>query len=146
MYKISYSNIFLYFVGKKHFDTLSVKKASVLDTIDGVDPSTLILLSTDETLKNKFEFDNLELTETFKVNGEIFGNALPKFLPNPTLKQSKEIRSNMVFKNLKVNGTVLIGDEFHNITFKKLLGDVVYKVCNKIFNHLHNIINIMKGL
>lgn len=50
-----------------------------------------------------------------------------EFLSNPTLKDTRDIHSNCLFKSIHVDGPVFIRNTLNDVNLDQLLGDVVYK-------------------
>ena len=72
-------------------------------------------------------FRQLEVVRKLEVNGTISGKALDAFLPNPTLKEVREVSAACNFNELIVEGTVTIENQFNNQNLEKILSDVVYE-------------------
>lgn len=67
------------------------------------------------------------MTRKLEVNGTIAGQQLNEFLPNPTLKEVREVTAACSFKELVVMGKVVIEDSLNDQNLETLLSDVVYE-------------------
>lgn len=95
-------------------------------TINDIDISRLITLSTDQNISGITTFKNLKTTESINVDGDIIGEHASKFLPNPTLLHSDIVSARTHFKNLEVEGVIFLSENFNGKNFGYLLSDVVY--------------------
>lgn len=68
----------------------------------------------------------MEVAKRLEVNGTIAGRQLTEFLPNPTLEEVNEIAASCSFRELIVEGTVLIEHSLNGQNLEKVLDDVVY--------------------
>ncbi|KAG5895616.1 hypothetical protein JTB14_017725 [Gonioctena quinquepunctata] len=113
--------------GQKTFmGSLTARDIRSQGTIGGVDTNKLVTLSTDQIIPSKLTFENLKLTEELNVTGKILGEFVGKFVPNPTLDTTGFIKSNVDFKNLEVEGNIILENNFNGENFEKLLNDLVY--------------------
>lgn len=62
-----------------------------------------------------------------QVQGNITGKELEEFLSNPHLTDVNEIKSNVIFKNLKVNGTVIVENKINGSNWNNLFKGVMMK-------------------
>lgn len=62
------------------------------------------------------------------MNGQILGDYIDKFIPNPTLKEVNNIKAKVNFRNLEVYGSVIIENLFNEKNFLQILEDVIYEV------------------
>lgn len=63
-----------------------------------------------------------------QVTGNITGDDMDKFLPNPTLDESDEIKANVIFKKIIVDGDIIVQNNFNKANLNDTLQDLVYKV------------------
>lgn len=65
----------------------------------------------------------------FQVNGSIIiGENNEKFIPNPTLEDTHILDSDVIFRNLEVDGIVTVLNKVGDRTIKQIFENVVYKV------------------
>lgn len=57
---------------------------------------------------------------------------MDKFLSNPTLDETDEIKANVIFKKLIVEGDIIIENNFNKVDFNDMLQDFVYKVSSSL--------------
>jgi hypothetical protein len=68
----------------------------------------------------------LEVTERLEVNGSISGRNLDDFLANPNLLQTTDVKSACQFRDLIVDGPIIIENTFNGLNLAKVLDSVVY--------------------
>ncbi|CAG9819512.1 unnamed protein product [Phaedon cochleariae] len=120
---ISHANI----TGRKDFKrSLTAKEVRTAGTIDGIDTEQLVTLTTNQEIPGKLIFKDIELKEELNVTGKILGAHIDKFIPNPTLEVTHFIKTNVNFKNIEVEGNIILEDHFNGQNFEGLLNDFVY--------------------
>lgn len=60
-------------------------------------------------------------------NATISGRRLDEFLANPTLNEVRQIRANVYFKSLEIEGPLYVENTMDSVVLDDALGDVVYK-------------------
>ncbi|XP_008192894.2 uncharacterized protein fs(1)N [Tribolium castaneum] len=119
-------NIFPNITGVKTFNKLVTSEVNCEGTINGINTSQFITRTTDQSIPQTTTFKNLKITESLNVDGEIIGEHASKFLPNPTLLKTDFVTAKCHFKNLEVEGLIVLSDSFNGKNFKSMLSDVVY--------------------
>lgn len=62
------------------------------------------------------------------MDGKILGEHANKFLPNLPLTETNVLKSNVLFKNIEIEGSVLLSGDLNGDNFEEKLKDIVYKV------------------
>ncbi|CAH1985769.1 unnamed protein product [Acanthoscelides obtectus] len=114
--------------GHKTFvNTLTANEVSVVEKIDGVNPKEIITLSTNQHIPTKLTFQSLHVTEKLNVTGRILDEHGHTFAQKPTLQHSNILQANVNFKDLEVDGKIIVGEHFNGKSFKGILEDIVYQ-------------------
>lgn len=101
--------------------------------IDGVSPNRLISLAGGAYLPDETTFaDNLELIHGLIVtnSSNIEGPYMDKFLSNPTLMQEKLVQAACAFRNLRVEGKVIIKGLLNERDLVSELDEYIYQTEN----------------
>ncbi|XP_077295398.1 female sterile (1) Nasrat [Arctopsyche grandis] len=143
------NNSAVFMAPKTFVNVLKVDEIDCEGVINGVKPENLVTLSTRQRLDN-FTFFDLTVTENFNVQGNITGKELDAFLSNPHLSEVKEIKSNVIFRNLRVNGTVIVENKINGSNWNSLFEGVIMKT-NKVttidsLKSFEGLVNIENGL
>ncbi|CAG9856275.1 unnamed protein product [Phyllotreta striolata] len=113
-------------LGKKTFkNALQTEEIRTISTLNGINTKNLVTLTTDQKL-DKLIFNKLQVTEELKVEGNILGDSIAKFLPKPTLEETNIIMCNVQFKNINVKGNIIVEHKFNNKDFKASLDNIIY--------------------
>ncbi|RZC43199.1 uncharacterized protein BDFB_000451, partial [Asbolus verrucosus] len=120
-------NSFTNITGEKNFaSTLITSNLNCDGTIDDVYTPRIITLTTNQNVTGTTTFKNLKVTESLDVAGNVLGEQANKFLPNPVLLDTSFIKANVHFKNLEVEGSIILTENFNGKHFETLLSDIVY--------------------
>lgn len=106
---------------------LATKIIETDGTIDGISPSNMITLDQPQNIAAQTTFNSLEVIKKLEVNGTIVGRKLEDFLPNPTLEEVKEVSAACNFRELIVEGNVVIEESLNGQKLEAVLSDVVYE-------------------
>lgn len=87
----------------------------------------MITLDQTQNISGETTFKVLEVIKKLEVNGTIAGRHLDEFLPNPSLEETKEVLAACSFKELIVEGTVIVENTLNGENFESVLSDVVYE-------------------
>jgi hypothetical protein len=112
--------------GRKIFTNTVTTSHVNCDDVDGISPANVFGLTTNQTIPGTMTFKNLIITESLAVKGKILGEDASKFLPNPTLLDTDLVKANVHFKNLEVEGVIVVSNNFNGQNYESLLGDIVY--------------------
>lgn len=86
----------------------------------------MITLDQPQVITAPITFNSIEVIQRLEVNGTISGQKLDEFLPNPTLELTKEILAGCTFRDLTVEGDVLVENSFGDYDFERVLMNAVY--------------------
>ncbi|XP_017787326.1 PREDICTED: uncharacterized protein LOC108570026 [Nicrophorus vespilloides] len=143
-YLFGISNSFIHIKGKKMFSNpIFVNELVTFETIGGVDPNELVTMTTQQEIFGKFTFQDLEVTESLDIIGNVTGVNLEDFLPNVGITKTKHIMSDISFKNLEVEGTIYVENRFNRSNLDEILENVIYK--NEDFAEIHALKGFANG-
>lgn len=94
--------------------------------IDGVNTTNLITLSGNQTIPGHIEISRIQVTESIDGDAQVIGPYLDKILPNPSLLESNIINASCRFRDVIVDGTVIIRNRINGIDLDAEFGDIVY--------------------
>ncbi|KAF5288824.1 hypothetical protein FQR65_LT11939 [Abscondita terminalis] len=114
--------------GKKNFENAVSTTQFILDgQINGVNPDTILTLTTNQSMPGKYIFNDFEANEVLDVEGKILGSYVDKLIPNPSLWESNVIDAKVIVNELEIDGVIKISNFYNNNNFQQMLQDVVYK-------------------
>lgn len=111
---------------KKFVNITNIEAMDVERTINGVDLQDIITLHDDQHIPGDVTIGELHVTERLEVKGAIRGKHLDEFLDNPTLLQTTSIKAACHFKQLFVDGPVIVEGNLNGMDVDAVLSDVVY--------------------
>ncbi|XP_055611748.1 uncharacterized protein LOC129758294 [Uranotaenia lowii] len=113
--------------GHKRF--LNVTHINIMDietTVNGIDLRDIITLDDDQHIPGNVTFADLHVAERLEIRGAVRGPHLDAFLDNPSLLQTKLVKAACHFRELHVDGPVIVQNRFAGMDVDATLGDVVY--------------------
>ncbi|VEN49229.1 unnamed protein product [Callosobruchus maculatus] len=120
----THSNI----TGRKTFtNTLATNDANLQGTIDGVVPQNIVTLSTDQHIPAKLTFNTLQVFKLLTVTGSILDEDGNTFSQHPTLMHSNILKANVNFRDIEIEGNVVVDSNFNGAPFNDTLEDIVYQ-------------------
>ncbi|XP_055310866.1 uncharacterized protein LOC129573788 isoform X2 [Sitodiplosis mosellana] len=115
---------------QKVFKNVLVTNATeCFGNFNGVQLSQVISLNSSQYIPGTTTFRHLEVTETLEMapNATISGRRLDEFLSNPTLNETRQIRSTVYFDTLEIEGPLYVQNTMDSVFVDDVLADVVYK-------------------
>nr|XP_019548163.2 LOW QUALITY PROTEIN: uncharacterized protein LOC109418432 [Aedes albopictus] len=109
------------FVNFTNIDALDIERK-----INGVDLQDIVTLHDDQHIPGDVTFGELHVTERLEVKGAIRGKHLDEFLDNPSLLQTPLVKAACHFKQLFVDGPVVVEGKLNGMDVDAVLSDVVY--------------------
>lgn len=114
------------FLGFKSFKSLKTGEAECLETINSIKSSEIITLNTPQIISGTTTFKRLKINDKFDVVRNITGKIANKFLPNLTLLNTSSVAARVSFKNLEIEGLIILSENFNEDNFYNQLSDIVY--------------------
>nr|CAH7764968.1 unnamed protein product [Callosobruchus chinensis] len=112
---------------KRFTNTLSANDASLHGKIDGISPQKIVTLSTDQDIPAKLTFNTLHVIKKLNVTGTVLDEQGIAFSQNPTLLHSNILKTNVNFRDIEIEGNVVVNNDFNGASFNDILEDIVYQ-------------------
>ncbi|GAB0091527.1 female sterile (1) nasrat [Sergentomyia squamirostris] len=112
--------------GEKQFKTLVVSNIDAENTINGMIVNKIVTINSDQNIPGETTFSHLEVVGDLEINGKVYGRHLDEFLENPTLLETKHVRSACIFRDLRVEGNLFINETVNEIDLHAILSDAIY--------------------
>uniref|UniRef100_A0A1B0CMF7 Uncharacterized protein n=2 Tax=Lutzomyia longipalpis TaxID=7200 RepID=A0A1B0CMF7_LUTLO len=130
--------------GHKKFKTLVASLVDAEHMINDVIVDNVITLNSIQTIPGETTFNHLEVVGGLEASGKVYGKHLDDILENPTLNETRHVRSACIFRDLRVEGNIIVNDSINGVDFHNLLRDAVYRTDETInvtsFKSFNNVI------
>ncbi|XP_058825184.1 uncharacterized protein LOC131685473 [Topomyia yanbarensis] len=113
--------------GHKRFTNITyINTLDIGGTLNGIDLKDIITLHDDQHIPGNVTIGKLHVYDELEVRGEILGEQMDQLLDNPTLEQTTHVKAACHFRELIVDGPVIIQETLDGEDLDAILSEVVY--------------------